>query len=212
MHSGGMPPVGAAAAAAAAAAAPAAAPAAPRSPNIKSGAPTPAARKKEGDREETNKRNKGGDDSRRSGKLTLNQALSGGEGGRQRSMAQMKRKQERQRQKQTRPDADDEEVLGVAGPVGDDRADRHAEQTRQRGLQRFSSQQAQSGDACAGADPEHDSRAQVGRRVGDHEDDARQTRVHHPRYATHLGEQTGFRLGFGHARPPRWWARNSETF
>tara|TARA_R110001583_G_scaffold31178_7_gene106997 strand:- start:626 stop:2593 length:1968 start_codon:yes stop_codon:yes gene_type:complete len=57
------------------------------------------ARKKEGDREETNKRNKGGDDSRRSGKLTLNQALSGGEGGRQRSMAQMKRKQERQRQK-----------------------------------------------------------------------------------------------------------------
>ena len=86
-------------AAAAAAAAPAANPAAPRSPNIKSGAPTPAARKKEGDREETNKRNKGGDDSRRSGKLTLNQALSGGEGGRQRSMAQMKRKQERQRQK-----------------------------------------------------------------------------------------------------------------
>ena len=86
-------------AAAAAAAAPAAAPTAPRSPNIKSGAPTPAARKKEGDREETNKRNKGGDDSRRSGKLTLNQALSGGEGGRQRSMAQMKRKQERQRQK-----------------------------------------------------------------------------------------------------------------
>ena len=86
-------------AAAAAAAAPAAAPAAPRSPNIKSGAPTPAARKKEGDREETNKRNKGGDDSRRSGKLTLNQALSGGEGGRQRSMAQMKRKQEPQRQK-----------------------------------------------------------------------------------------------------------------
>ncbi|UOA22045.1 Translation initiation factor IF-2 [Sulfitobacter pontiacus] len=86
-------------AAAAAAAAPAAAPTAPRSPNIKSGAPTPATRKKEGDREETNKRNKGGDDSRRSGKLTLNQALSGGEGGRQRSMAQMKRKQERQRQK-----------------------------------------------------------------------------------------------------------------
>ena len=62
-------------------------PAAPRTPNIKSGAPTPAVRKKEGDREETNKRNKGGDDSRRSGKLTLNQALTGGEGGRQRSMA-----------------------------------------------------------------------------------------------------------------------------
>ncbi|MCP1168772.1 translation initiation factor IF-2, partial [Limimaricola sp. ASW11-118] len=41
---------------------------------------------------------KGGGDNRRSGKLTLNQALSG-EGGRQRSMAQMKRKQERARQK-----------------------------------------------------------------------------------------------------------------
>jgi translation initiation factor IF-2 len=57
------------------------------------------ARKTERDREETNKRNKGADDNRRSGKLTLNQALAGGEGGRQRSMAAMKRKQERQRQK-----------------------------------------------------------------------------------------------------------------
>ena len=41
---------------------------------------------------------KGRDDNRRSGKLTLNQA-TGGEGGRQRSMAAMKRKQERARQK-----------------------------------------------------------------------------------------------------------------
>ena len=39
------------------------------------------------------------DDSRRAGKLTLNQALTGGEGGRQRSLASMKRKQERARQK-----------------------------------------------------------------------------------------------------------------
>ncbi|WP_375174421.1 translation initiation factor IF-2 [Pseudooceanicola sp.] len=39
------------------------------------------------------------DDGRRSGKLTLNQALSGGEGGRQKSLAAMKRKQERARQK-----------------------------------------------------------------------------------------------------------------
>ena len=39
------------------------------------------------------------DNNRRSGKLTLNQALSGGEGGRQKSMAAMKRKQERARQK-----------------------------------------------------------------------------------------------------------------
>ena len=58
----------------------------------------PAARKSERDREETDKRNKQ-EDSRRSGKLTVNQALTGGEGGRQRSMAQMKRKQERARQK-----------------------------------------------------------------------------------------------------------------
>jgi translation initiation factor IF-2 len=89
-------------AAAVAAAAPAPAqpqPAGAKVPNTKGGAPAPVVRKKEGDREETNKRNKGSDDSRRSGKLTLNQALTGGEGGRQRSMAQMKRKQERQRQK-----------------------------------------------------------------------------------------------------------------
>ncbi len=84
------------AAAQAAAAAPAE-PAAPRStPNKPVSGPT--ARKTERDREETDKRNKQ-DDSRRSGKLTLNQALAGGEGGRHRSVAQMKRKQERARQK-----------------------------------------------------------------------------------------------------------------
>ncbi len=38
-------------------------------------------------------------DKRRSGKLTVNQALTGGEGGRQRSMASMKRQQERARRK-----------------------------------------------------------------------------------------------------------------
>ncbi|MDW4498026.1 translation initiation factor IF-2 [Sulfitobacter sp. D35] len=52
------------------------------------------------DRDQQNKRGKGsGDANRRSGKLTVNQALAGGEGGRQRSMAAMKRKQERARQK-----------------------------------------------------------------------------------------------------------------
>ncbi len=51
------------------------------------------------DREQTRGRAKARDDGRRSGKLTLNQALSGGEGGRQKSMAAMKRKQERARQK-----------------------------------------------------------------------------------------------------------------
>ncbi len=50
------------------------------------------------DRDQTRGRGKGRDDGRRSGKLTLNQALSG-EGGRQKSMAAMKRKQERARQK-----------------------------------------------------------------------------------------------------------------
>jgi len=39
------------------------------------------------------------DNERRSGKLTVNQALAGGEGGRTRSLAAMKRKQERARQK-----------------------------------------------------------------------------------------------------------------
>ncbi|MCI5038392.1 MAG: translation initiation factor IF-2 [Donghicola eburneus] len=71
--------------------------------NRRGGAPKPAAtpsRKKEGGREDDNRRNKGGrNDGRRSGKLTLNQALSGGEGGRQKSLASMKRKQERMRQK-----------------------------------------------------------------------------------------------------------------
>jgi len=52
------------------------------------------------DRDDRAGRGKGRDDgNRRSGKLTLNQALSGGEGGRQKSMAAMKRKQERARQK-----------------------------------------------------------------------------------------------------------------
>ncbi len=51
-------------------------------------------------RDDRRGRGRGGDDGgRRSGKLTLNQALSGGEGGRQKSLAAMKRKQERARQK-----------------------------------------------------------------------------------------------------------------
>ncbi|QOL82079.1 translation initiation factor IF-2 [Pseudooceanicola spongiae] len=51
------------------------------------------------DRDDRAGRAKARDDGRRSGKLTLNQALTGGEGGRQKSMAAMKRKQERARQK-----------------------------------------------------------------------------------------------------------------
>ncbi len=60
--------------------------------------PLPAATQRKADRERQNKTGKGRNDGRRSGKLTLNQALSG-EGGRQRSFAAMKRKQERARQK-----------------------------------------------------------------------------------------------------------------
>ncbi|MFG6517191.1 translation initiation factor IF-2 [Sulfitobacter sp. 1A13496] len=82
----------------AAAAAPAPEPAAAREPGNKS-APAATPRKTtDRDRDDSKKRSKGGD-SRRAGKLTVNQALAGGEGGRQRSMAQMKRKQERARQK-----------------------------------------------------------------------------------------------------------------
>ncbi|WP_323781493.1 translation initiation factor IF-2 [Thalassovita sp.] len=54
-------------------------------------------RKKE--REDDRTRSKSRDDGRRSGKLTVNQALSGREGGRTKSLAAMKRKQERARQK-----------------------------------------------------------------------------------------------------------------
>jgi len=63
--------------------------------------PQPA-RKQDKDRDQQRQQPRGkgkGEDGRRSGKLTLNQALSGGEGGRQKSMAAMKRKQERARQK-----------------------------------------------------------------------------------------------------------------
>jgi translation initiation factor IF-2 len=72
---------------------------------------TPGPRKVDRDRDDkrsdTDKRGKARDDaSRRAGKLTLNDALAG-EGGRQRSMAAMKRKQERARQK----------ALGQTGPA-----------------------------------------------------------------------------------------------
>jgi translation initiation factor IF-2 len=65
------------------------APSAPRKPDREREAREKAAKVKPGR----------DDEGRRGGKLTLNQALTGGEGGRQRSMAAMKRKQERARQK-----------------------------------------------------------------------------------------------------------------
>jgi translation initiation factor IF-2 len=64
----------------------------------KTAAPSPR-RREEDDRDSRRGKARGGDESRRTGKLTLNQALTGGEGGRQKSMAAMKRKQERARQK-----------------------------------------------------------------------------------------------------------------
>jgi len=71
-----------------------------KGPRTGASKPAPAAATpRKTDREQRPARNKGRDDGRRSGKLTLNQALRGGEGGRQRSMAAMKRKQERARQK-----------------------------------------------------------------------------------------------------------------
>jgi len=74
------------------------------------GAATP--RKTEREQPARAPRNKGRDDGgRRSGKLTLNQALSGGEGGRQRSMAAMKRKQERARQKAMGGNVEREKVV-----------------------------------------------------------------------------------------------------
>ncbi|MEI4471951.1 translation initiation factor IF-2 [Frigidibacter sp. MR17.24] len=66
------------------------------------GVSTAAPRKTDRDRDTSNDRDRksgrGGED-RRSGKLSLNDALAGGEGGRTRSLAAMKRKQEKARQK-----------------------------------------------------------------------------------------------------------------
>jgi translation initiation factor IF-2 len=93
---------------AAQAAASPATPSAPR-PAPNKAVPVAAPRKTERDREETNKKNRV--DDRRSGKLTVNQALTGGEGGRHRSMAQMKRKQERARQKAMGGNVEREKVV-----------------------------------------------------------------------------------------------------
>lgn len=70
----------------------------------------PTSRKKEREAEQDRRSNKGRDDNRRSGKLTLTQALSG-EGGRQRSMASMRRQQERARQKAMGAESQDREKI-----------------------------------------------------------------------------------------------------
>ena len=96
-------------AAAQAAARPASEPAAARAAPNKA-LPSATPRKTERDREETNKKNRQ-DDDRRSGKLTVNQAMRGGEGGRQRSMAQMKRKQDRARAKAMGGNVEREKII-----------------------------------------------------------------------------------------------------
>ena len=60
---------------------------------------SPGSRKKDRDGDERSSGRGRGDEGRRSGKLTLSQALDGGERSHQKSMAAMKRKQERARQK-----------------------------------------------------------------------------------------------------------------
>ncbi len=75
------------------------------------GKPSSAPRKADQDaRDRQNKGGKGRDDGRRSGKLTLNQALSG-DRGRQRSMAAIKRKQERARLKALGGTVEHEKVI-----------------------------------------------------------------------------------------------------
>ena len=77
----------------------------------------PSAAPRNADREKANRGNdntkakpRGGDDSRRSGKLTLNDAMAGRAGGRQKSMAAMKRKQDRARAKAMGVSAEREKV------------------------------------------------------------------------------------------------------
>ena len=78
-------------------------------PATKQPAPQPS-RKKEREQDQERRPVKVRDDGRRSGKLTLSQALSD-EGGRQRSMAAMKRKQERARQKALGGSAEREKIV-----------------------------------------------------------------------------------------------------
>jgi len=78
------------------------------------GKPAPKGRERDtrnDDRRDNRGKGRGDDGGRRAGKLTLNQALSGGEGGRQKSLAAMKRKQERARQKAMGGSSEREKVV-----------------------------------------------------------------------------------------------------
>jgi translation initiation factor IF-2 len=72
--------------------------------------PAPAPTPRKADRERENRGRGGRNEGRRSGKLTLSQA-TGGEGGRQKSLASMKRKQERARQKAMGGSVEREKVI-----------------------------------------------------------------------------------------------------
>ena len=103
-------------AAARAAAAPVSAPPAQDEPARERPAPKAAPKARDRDDMSDRRDTRGGrgardDGGRRSGKLTLNQALAGGEGGRQKSLAAMKRKQERARQKAMGGAQDREKVV-----------------------------------------------------------------------------------------------------
>lgn len=96
-----------------AAPAPAADPAAAQAAEQRGPGKTSSAPRKKDDRGGANdrqNRGKGRDDGRRSGKLTVNQAMRGGDG-RQRSVASMRRKQERARQKAMGESVEREKVI-----------------------------------------------------------------------------------------------------
>lgn len=96
----------------------AAAPAAAAAPTSEPSAPRPSSAPRNADREKANRGNdntkakpgRAADDNRRSGKLTLNDAMAGRHGGRQRSMAAMKRKQDKARAKAMGISAEREKV------------------------------------------------------------------------------------------------------
>lgn len=63
------------------------------------------------DKKQPANRGRGGDDRRRSGKLTITQALNDGDGGRQRSLAAMRRRQEREKRKMMGGQTEREKVV-----------------------------------------------------------------------------------------------------
>ena len=87
-------------------------PAAAQAAEARGPARGPAAKRAADDKKQQPQRPaKGADDRRRSGKLTINQALRGGDGRRQRSLASIKRKQDRQRREMMGGNVEREKVM-----------------------------------------------------------------------------------------------------